>query len=786
MSEREAAPGELALELVPAGARARAERLRLLLEYHARRYYVLDDPEILDAEYDGLFRELLELEKRWPALVGPDSPSGRVGGAVLSSLPSRAHSLRMYSLDNVFSLEEWRDFVSRTGRLLPKARAEDFSFWMEPKMDGLAMELVYEEGLLTAALTRGDGETGEVVTENMRTVRNVPLRLSLPVLPDAGGAPVPAAEGGGFAGGPPAGAGETEAGAAATTAGPGAAVPGLLEVRGEVVMSKKDFAALNERQERTGGKRFANPRNAAAGSVRQLDSTVAASRPLRFIAYGIGRVLWAGRDGQGAPAKASSAQGAGAAAGPWSTQQEVMHGLRDLGFTIAPHAALCPTPGAVEQWYEELGSRRDEFPFELDGAVAKLNCLEMQEALGFTARAPRFAVAFKFAAMQARTRLLRIEVQVGRTGVLTPVAVLEPVNVGGVVVSRATLHNEDEIRAKGVRIGDLVLVQRAGDVIPEVVGPVPEERDGTELEFVFPSQCPVCHNHVHREPGEAAWRCVNRSCPAVIRESIKHFVSKAGLDIQGVGGKLVEQLIDSGLIHTPADLFRLDAAGLSGLERMGEKSAANVLEALAEARERAELPRFISALGIRHVGERTARALARRFASMDALASASAELLQSVPDVGPEVAAAIRDFFAEEGNRALLEDFRSQGLWPELASARQAPGVPLYSPTQQHSLLSVSPVAGGAGGPPAGAASAAGSGGSEPAFAGKTIVFTGALASMSRSEAARLAEAAGADVLSGVSRKLDLLVVGEEPGSKLEKARALGVRVLSEAEFLRL
>lgn len=712
--------------------RKRAEELRRLLEHHSRKYYVEDNPEITDSEYDALFRELLVLEERHPELKTPDSPTMRVGGKVLDSLPSKAHSLRMYSLDNVFTMQEWHEFVQKMQRFLPGLKTGDLSFWMEPKMDGLAMELVYTKDALDYALTRGDGETGEVVTENMRTVRNIPLRLPNTVLR-----------------------------------------PDLLEVRGEVVMTRQDFAKLNARQEAKGAKTFANPRNAAAGSVRQLDSSIAASRPLRFQAYGVGRVEWS----------------ADAAHAAWKTQEETMLGLKALGFSIAPEAGLCHSLEAVEDWYHNLAQRREEFPFDLDGAVAKVNDLQLQQELGFTARAPRFAVAFKFAAMQASTRLSDIIIQVGRTGVLTPVAVLEPVNVGGVVVSRATLHNDDEIRAKDVRIGDTVIVQRAGDVIPEVVGPVMEKRDGSEKIFFFPTECPECGNHVHREAGEAAWRCVNRACPAVRRESIKHFVSKAGLDIQGVGGKLVEQLIDAGLVANPADLFRLTKEQLLGLERMAEKSAANTLAALEQAKSDASLARFLSALGIRHVGEQTAKALARSFGTVDSLSKASPELLQKVPDVGPEVAGAVRDFFAEKGNQGMLEEFREIGLWPtaRVTAPEFAPHAhTVPSPaaqtgsnstfgTAQNSLLSLLP--------PEQQADTDMDAASGP-LAGKTVLFTGSLTAMTRGKARELAEKAGADVLSGVSRKLDFLVVGEAPGSKLDKARTLGIHILTENEFL--
>lgn len=711
---------------IPEDARQRAVELHTLLEHHGRQYYGLDAPEIGDAEYDALYRELVLLEDRFPALKTPDSPTNRVGGAVLESLPSRAHSLRMYSLDNVFTMEEWRETVEKMLRSSPGLRREDMAFWMEPKMDGLAMELIYENGVLSCALTRGDGETGEVVTENMRTVRNVPLRLA-----------------------------------------PGVPAPRLLEVRGEVLMAKRDFSALNERQAAAGQKLFANPRNAAAGSVRQLDSSVAASRPLRFIAYGIGAAEWESEERDG-----------------WKTQQAVMLGLEALGFDIAPQAALCATVEEAELWFAALKEARDEFAFELDGAVAKVDSLSVQQRMGYTAKAPRFAVAFKFAAMQAETVLEDIQIQVGRTGVLTPVAVLRPVNVGGVVVSRATLHNEDEIANKELLIGDTVLVQRAGDVIPEVVSSVPDKRTGAERPYTFPAECPECGSPVRRPEGEAARRCVNRGCPAVRRESIKHFVSKAGLDVQGVGARMIEQLIELELVRSPADLFRLEAETLAGLERMGEKSAANFVRAFAEARESATLPRLIAALGIRHVGEQTAKALARTFGSLEALGEASEAALLRVPDVGPEVAASIDDFFADPGNRRLLDELKALGLWPVTASKqRTAPrnGDVLFSGAEQNSLFAVP--SGDA--EPSGEAGAGDEGEALPP-AGKTILFTGTLSSMSRSEAARLAEAAGADVLSGVSRKLDILVAGESPGSKLDKAKALGITVLDEQAFLQM
>ncbi len=661
----------------------RAAQLRRDLDHYAWRYYVLDDPAISDAEYDRLFRELAELEERHPDLRDAASPTLRVGGAVLDGLETRAHSLRMYSLDNAFTSGEWDDFVERALRLLPGKSAADLAFWVDPKMDGLAMELIYERGVLIAALTRGDGEKGEVVTESMRTVKNIPLRLR------------------------------------------GDAVPAYLEVRGEVVITRKDFEALNARQIEAGAKPFANPRNAAAGSVRQLDSRVAAARPLRFMAYGVGLVD-------------------GAAGGSWPSYEALMRALGDMGFASAPGARLCPAPSAVQAAFAELGSERHNLPFEIDGVVAKLNDLALHETLGFTARAPRWALALKFPAVQARTLLRDIAVQVGRTGVLTPVAVLEPVQVGGVSVSRATLHNEDEIIAKDVRVGDTVVVQRAGDVIPEVVRPVLEKRPAGAKPFAFPENCPVCGEAVYRAAGEAARRCLNSTCPAVLRESIKFFASKSGLDIQGIGSRWIEEFVDKELVKSPADLFLLRREQLTGMERMGDKLADNFLAALEQARTGSSLARFICALGIRHVGEQTAKALAAKYGDMDALMAAGFEDLQTVPDVGPEVADAVCRYFDTPGNRTLLERFKSLGLWPAQKNAA----------------------------PPQGPLS------------GMSVLFTGTLPNLNRDAAEKLAEQAGAKVLSGVSRKLDFLVAGDSPGSKLGKARALGIPILDEAAFL--
>lgn len=674
--------------------RKRARLLNAELERHNYLYHTLDAPEISDEQYDAMFRELTELEKRWPVLRSPHSPTLRVGGGLLEGLNKKEHRRRMYGLDNVFSDEDWRDFVERMRRAwdaelngpLPPA------FWCDPKLDGLALEIIYVDGVLSEALTRGDGETGEVVTEAVRTIRTVPLRLR----------------------------GE----------GP---FPSLLEVRGEVVMFKKDFAALNEQQQALGRKVFANPRNAAAGALRQLDISITESRPLRFLAYSLGEAAWP-------PAAACL------------SQHELMERLATYGFLTPPDGRLCAGPDEVAGYAAWVREHRQDFLMEIDGVVAKQDNLEAQEALGFTARAPRFAVAFKFPAMQAETLLTDIDIQVGRTGVLTPVAVLEPVPVGGVMVSRATLHNEDEIRSRDVRVGDTVMVRRAGDVIPEVVGPVLARRPPDAVPFVFPHSCPACGEAVHREPGEAAWRCDNLSCPAVRLRAISHFVSKAGLDIQGVGQKWVEQLVKSGRVQSPADLFTLKAEELLGFERMGEVLARKFADALEDARHTATLPRLISALGIRHVGEQTARLLAGQFGNLDELGRADAETLQALPDVGPEVAASIRSFFESPANRTQLARFRELGLWPQ--SSRTPSGEGGGAPEKMQ----------------------------EGPLHGKSVLFTGSL-SLPRGRVQRLAEAAGAVLAGSVNKKLDYLVVGDKAGGKLDKAQALGVAVLDEAAF---
>ncbi len=654
------------------------------LEQHNYNYHTLDAPTISDAQYDALFAELQEWESRFAPYRLPNSPTARVGGTLLKELEKRRHSLNMYGLDNVFDAPEWDDWILKMRRALPEVHME---FWCDPKLDGLAVELVYEQGELVAALTRGDGEVGEVVTESIRTIKNIPLRLF---------------------------------------AAKGVSIPRLLEVRGEVVICKQDFSKLNDTQEANGERIFANPRNAAAGAVRQLDTKVAASRPLSFFAYGLGQVDFDN-------------------AILWQKHSELMHFLDQCGFATPPQGTICKSKTAVMDYAQTVQENRENFPMEIDGLVIKHNDIEAQLTLGFTARAPRFAVAYKFPAMQATTKLLDIDIQVGRTGVLTPVALLEPVNVGGVMVARATLHNEDEIKAKDVRVGDTVIVQRAGDVIPEVVGPVLELRALDAKPYDFPHICPVCHEDAKREEGQAAWRCNNVSCPAVRMQSIKHFVSKAGLDIQGIGQKWIEQLVQAGRVQTVVDLFTLSVEDLLEFERMGEVLAKKFVAAFAKAKQSASLARFISALGIRHVGEQTARLLAKNFNNMQELAMAGTADLMNLPDVGPEVASSIKDFFTSQSNMILLTSLRELGLDPVAQSQSTVVGK----------------------------------------LSGKKVLFTGTL-SMARSEAVAMAVESGAEVLSAVSKKLDYLVSGEAAGSKLEKAQKLGVSIINEADFIAL
>lgn len=658
----------------------RVKELRKFLNHHNYRYYTLDDPEISDHEYDQAFQELLQLETMYPLLKTANSPTQRVGDTILKKLEEQPHRQRMYSLDNVFSLEDWKNFLKKLTNALPEVT---LSFWCDPKMDGLAVELIYEKGVLVQALTRGDGNIGEVITAAIQTISNVPKLLKNTNI-----------------------------------------VPELLEVRGEVVISRTAFKKLNKEQNNNNKKLFANPRNAASGSVRQLNASVTASRPLSFLAYGVGEV------------QSTSLH--------WNSYSSLMKQLIEYGFETPPKGKLCASPKDVERYYKKVETQRGSLRYDVDGVVMKLDDIPAQEKLGYTSRAPRFAIAWKFPAQQTQTRLLNIRIQVGRTGVLTPVAELQPVFVGGAIVSRATLHNEDEIKHKDVRPGDMVIVQRAGEVIPEIVGPILEERPPKSKPFVFPRICPSCRESVYRLNNEVAWRCVNLTCPAKLLQSIIYFVSKSGLNVEGLGERLIELLVTSGRVKTPADLFTLTVPELMEYERMGEKLALKIIQSLITAKQNVSLHKVICALGIRHVGEQTARILASAFTDLSALTQATSEELQHLSEIGPEVATTIQTFFTTTSNLELLHQLQKVGIWPSRVSKA----------TSSSSL-----------------------------FSGKKILFTGTL-ERPRAEVKRLVEEAGATVMTSISHKLDYLIVGKNPGSKLKKAHELGIIILDEPTFM--
>lgn len=668
---------------VPAESRARAEWLRAEIEAHNHRYYVLDAPTVSDAEFDALFRELQDIETRFPELATPDSPTQRVGGTPLASFAQVAHRVPMLSLNNAFSDAEIEAFDRRVRDALG---VESVAYYCEPKFDGLAISLIYERGRLVCGATRGDGYTGEDVTANLRTLRSIPLHLATD------------------------------------------APPAVLEVRGEVLMLRKDFGRLNAQQRERGEREFANPRNAAAGSLRQLDPRVTARRPLRFYAYGVGHV-----DGMAWP----------------DTQGALLDYVRDLGFAVSADRRVVQGTEGLRAFYADMRAGRDALAYDIDGVVYKVDSLAQQTELGFVARAPRFAVAHKFPAEEAQTLLQAIEIQVGRTGALTPVARLQPVFVGGVTVTNATLHNEDEVRRKEVWPGDTVVVRRAGDVIPEVVRVAQPGPRRAEDRFTMPARCPVCDSAVIRLPDEAVARCSGGLfCPAQRKQALLHFASRRAMDIEGLGEKLVDQLVDAQIVRTPPDLYRLGVAKLAALDRMGERSAHNLLQALERSR-RPTLARFIYALGIRNVGEATARDLAAHFGTLDALLCADEAALLQVRDVGPVVASAIRQFFAEAHNREIIEQLRAPGMVEVLES----------EPRQIDA---------------AGAA------------AGRTFVLTGTLPGMSREDAKALIEAHGGKVTGSVSKKTDYVVAGTDPGSKLAKAEELGVTILDEAGLINL
>ncbi len=656
-------------------------QLQKTLNDHNYYYHVLDDPRISDAKYDRLMQELIDLETARPELKTPDSPTQRVGGAPLPAFDHAEHTLPMLSLDNAFSEREILDFHAR---ILKNTGRDELLYTAEPKLDGVAIELRYENGRLVQAVTRGDGVVGEVVTDNVRTIRSVPLRLRDDAIP----------------------------------------CPDLLEVRGEVFISRAGFQELNRQRQAKAKPVFANPRNAAAGSLRQLDSAVTASRPLDIFVYGRGQVTGLAFD----------------------SQSGFLDALSALGFPVNPLVKRQITIEQALAFYRDLIEIRPDLPYEIDGMVIKVDAVDLQQMLGEKIKSPRWAIAGKFAAVEKITRIRDIGVQVGRTGTLTPVAKLEPVKVGGVTVSRATLHNMDEIQKKDIRIGDNALITRAGDVIPKVVTILPADRTGGEQIFVMPGHCPVCHSPVQRLEGEAAVKCINAACPAQRKERIRHFVSKKGFDIDGLGKKLVEQLVDEGLLTSFADLFTLRKEQLIPLDRMADKSAQNLVTAIDKARQ-IPMHRLIFALGIHHTGEHAARLLARTFATLDDLMAASREDLEAIHGMGSITADAIAGFFANPENQGLIRQLESSGV--SIVNALAEP-----AETSDH------------------------------VFAGKTLVLTGTLTAMTRAEAKKRLHAIGAKVTGSVSGKTDFLVAGTEAGSKLARARELNVPVLDEDRFL--
>lgn len=667
-------------------AAARVDELREHIRHHNYLYHVLDAPEVPDVEYDRLMRELIRLEKEHPELISTDSPTQRVGDAPITAFGTVEHRLPMLSLENAFSEEELREFHRRVSdRLDLGDDADDLEYAAEPKLDGAAVSLLYEDGVFIRAATRGDGRTGEDITHNVRTIESVPLKLI------------------------------------------GSGYPPTLEVRGEVYMPKAGFEEYNRKAAAAGEKTFVNPRNAAAGSLRQLDPRLTAERPLEMYAYSVGVV-----DGGELPEHHSA----------------VLDRLQDWGLRVSPERDVVRGADGCFQYYKRLGEVRNELAYEIDGVVFKVNSLRLQRELGFVSRAPRWAIAQKFPAQEEMTVVNGVEFQVGRTGALTPVARLEPVFVGGVTVSNATLHNIDELHRKDVRPGDSVIIRRAGDVIPEVVSVVKSKRPRGTKPVDLPSHCPVCDSHVVREEGEAVARCTGGLfCSAQRIEALKHFVSRKAMDIDGLGAKVIEQLVGLDRVKTPADLFSLEVDELTELERMGQKSAENLVRAVDEARS-TTLPRFLFALGIREVGEATAVSLAQYFGRFEGLLAADEEELQQVPDVGPVVARRIVDFFAERHNLEVIRTLQKRGVtWPE------------SDPSQ----------------PPA-----------DGPLSGKTFVLTGTLSEMTREEAKEKILALGGKVTGSVSKKTDYVVFGEKAGSKLSKAEKLGVSALPEVEFLDL
>ena len=679
-------------------------RLRRIVAAHARRYYVLDAPVIPDAEYDALYRRLEELEERFPQFADPNSPTQRVGGEPLEAFEKVRHPQRLLSLSNAFDADEVREWYERCRRGLPED-AEAPALAAELKLDGLAVALTYEDGELIRAATRGNGRVGEDITAGARTIRSIPLRLPAAA---AGGAAAPSSENG--------------------HAVP--EVPAQMEVRGEVFMRKSRFRKLNERLAKDGEKTFANPRNAAAGSLRQLDPKVTARRPLSFFAYGTGPI-----SGGDFP----------------EAQHALMQWLGRMGVPVEEHTSRFDDLDEAVAFCEYWAEHRDTLDYEIDGVVLKVDPFRRQEVLGFIATAPRWAVAYKFPARQATTRLVDIEVNVGRTGAIKPEAVLEPVRIGGVTVSQATLHNEDYIGERDIRIGDLVVVKRAGDVIPQVVRPIEEERSGVEQPWRMPTHCPECGSELKRLEDEADWYCFNNDCPAQFIRLVEHFVSRGGMDIEGLGEKLAVVLVEEGLVRHLSDLYRLTQEDLLPLERFAEKRAGNLIEAIEASKER-PLSRLLFALGIRHVGRTVAELLVENFLSLNELAEATKEELEAIEGIGPVIAESVADWFGVERNQALVRDLRRLGVRTER--------LPREAPPEERA------------------------GASDLPLAGKTFVLTGSLPSgRTRREASNEIEAAGGSVASSVSGNTDYLLAGENPGSKLADAEERGVPVLSEEDL---
>jgi DNA ligase (NAD+) len=662
-------------------ARLEADKLRRQINQHNYLYYVLDAPEISDADYDRMLRRLIEIENEYPIILSPDSPTQKIGAPPLDKFETVVHSMPMMSLANTFDTEELRDFDKRLASLLPEVSNREYL--AELKLDGLAVEIIYEKGILSLASTRGDGTTGENITQNVKTIKAVPLMLRKSDTP----------------------------------------YPDRLEVRGEVIIHKNAFSELNKTRIEKEEPPFANPRNAAAGSIRQLDPSITASRPLDIFFYALGH------------------------SGNWipDTQEELLQTIKGWGLRINKEYKLCKNLDEVESYYSEILIKREKLPYEIDGIVIKLNNLSLREKAGEVSRHPRWAVAYKFPAHQDSTRIRNIVIQVGRTGQLTPVAELEPIEIGGVTVSRATLHNYDEINRKDVRVGDKVILQRAGDVIPEVVSVILESDKKRSNPFIFPNKCPVCGSDVIRPEGEVAYYCSGISCPAQIKGLLRHFVSREGMDIEGLGFKLIDKLVDVGLLRNVADFFEIKAVELAKLEGLGEKSATNIINAINESKQR-EFPRVLYSLGIRFVGERTSRILTEHFISIERLRAASEDELQEIHEIGPRIAESVVSFFKNSKNIKIIENLKAAGVQMEM---RKNDASPEKKPLSE-----------------------------------KKFLFTGTLSGMARVDAEKLVESLGGEAVSSISSKVDYLVVGENPGSKLDKARLMNIKILDEAAFM--